>query len=150
MSEIEHKSNIINRKKTCAYNTSLQWIITELPLQWRHNEHDGVANYRRLYCLLNRLFRCRSKKHQSSASLACVRGIHRWPVTSPHKGPVTQKMFPFDDVTMRQIDARKSATATQIIPSHRVTMVSHELYHAAYILHYNQLAGQDNVMVVIA
>ena len=37
-------------------------------------------------------------KHQSSASLAFVRGIHRWPVDSPHKGPVTQKMFTFDDV----------------------------------------------------
>ena len=37
-------------------------------------------------------------KHQSSASLAFVREIHRWPVNSPHKGPVTQKMFPFDDV----------------------------------------------------
>ena len=40
------------------------------------------------------------RKHQSSASLAFVRGIHRWPVNSPHKGPVTRKMFPFDDVTM--------------------------------------------------
>ena len=40
------------------------------------------------------------KKHQSSASLAFVRGIHRWPVNSPHKGPVTRKMFPFDDVIM--------------------------------------------------
>ena len=37
-------------------------------------------------------------KHQSSASLAFVRGIHRWRVNSPHKGPVTRKMFPFDDV----------------------------------------------------
>ena len=37
-------------------------------------------------------------KHQSSASLAFVRGIHRGPVNSPHKGPVTRKMFPFDDV----------------------------------------------------
>ena len=27
------------------------------------------------------------RKHQSSASLAFVRGIHRWPVNSPHKGP---------------------------------------------------------------
>ena len=36
-------------------------------------------------------------KHQSSASLAFVRGIHRGPVNSPHKGPVTRKMFPFDD-----------------------------------------------------
>ena len=40
------------------------------------------------------------RKHQSSASLAFVRGIHRWPVDSPHKGSVTRKMFPFDDVIM--------------------------------------------------
>ena len=37
------------------------------------------------------------RKHQSSASLAFVREIHRWPVNSPHKGSVTLKMFPFDD-----------------------------------------------------
>ena len=40
-------------------------------------------------------------KHQSSASLAFVWGIHRGPVNSPHKWPVTRKMFPFDDVIMR-------------------------------------------------
>ena len=40
------------------------------------------------------------RKHQSSASLAFVRGIHRWPVNSPHKWPVTRKMFTFDDVIM--------------------------------------------------
>ena len=40
------------------------------------------------------------RKHQSSALLAFVRGIHRWPVNSHHKGPVTRKMFPFDDVMM--------------------------------------------------
>ena len=38
--------------------------------------------------------------HQSFASLAFVRGIHRWSMNSPHKGPVTRKMFPFDDVIM--------------------------------------------------
>ena len=37
------------------------------------------------------------KNHQSSASLALVRGIHRWPVNSPHKWSVTRKMFPFDN-----------------------------------------------------
>ena len=41
------------------------------------------------------------RKHQSSASLAFVWGIHRRPVNSPHKGSVTRKMFPFDDVIMR-------------------------------------------------
>ena len=40
------------------------------------------------------------RKHQSSASLAFVWGIHRWPVNSPHKWSVTRKMFPFDDVIM--------------------------------------------------
>ena len=40
------------------------------------------------------------RKHQSSASLAFVRGIYRWPVNSPHKGPVTRKIFPFDSVIM--------------------------------------------------
>ena len=40
------------------------------------------------------------KKHQSSASLAFVRGIHRRPVNSLHKGTVMRKMFPFDDVIM--------------------------------------------------
>ena len=41
------------------------------------------------------------RKHQSSASLAFVRGIHRGPVNSPHKWPVTRKMFPFNDVIMQ-------------------------------------------------
>ena len=40
------------------------------------------------------------RKHQSSASLAFVRGIHRSPVNSPLKWPVTRKIFPFDDVIM--------------------------------------------------
>ena len=38
------------------------------------------------------------RKHQNSASLVFVRGIHRWPVSSPHIGPVTRKMVPLDDV----------------------------------------------------
>ena len=45
------------------------------------------------------------RKHQSSASLAFVRGSHRGPVNSPHKWPVTRKMFPFDDVIMRYTEA---------------------------------------------
>ena len=42
------------------------------------------------------------RKHQSSVSLAFVRGIHQWPVNSLHKRPVTQEMFPFDDVIMKR------------------------------------------------
>ena len=40
------------------------------------------------------------RKHQSSASLAFVLGIHRGPVNSPDKWPVTRKMSPFDDIIM--------------------------------------------------
>ena len=58
--------------------------------------HD-VSNHRRLDCFLNRLFRRRLKK---PASLAVVKGVHRWPVDSPHKGPLSWEMFPFDDVIM--------------------------------------------------
>ena len=69
-------------------------------LQWRPNGHDSVSNHQHHECLLNRLFRADQRKHQSSASLAYVRGIHRGPVNSPHKWPVTWKMLPFDDVIM--------------------------------------------------
>ena len=40
------------------------------------------------------------RKHQSSKSLAFVRGIHRWLVNSPHKGLLRRKMFPFDDIIL--------------------------------------------------
>ena len=43
------------------------------------------------------------RKHQSSASLAFVRGNPRGPGNSPHKWPITGKMFPFDDVIMSWI-----------------------------------------------
>ena len=43
------------------------------------------------------------RKRQSSASRAFVRGIHRSPMNSPHKWPVTRTMFPFDDVIMSRI-----------------------------------------------
>ena len=58
------------------------------------------------------------RKHQSSASLAFVREIHRWPVNSPHKGPVTPKMFPFDDVIMKShsyINLRRSSDRLRFI-----------------------------------
>ena len=49
------------------------------------------------------------RKHQSSASLAFVRGIHRRPLKSPRKWPVPQKMFPFDDVIMKDAHYKDEA-----------------------------------------
>ena len=51
------------------------------------------------------------RKHQSSASLAIVRGVHRW----PDKGPVTRKMFPFDDVIMSFIFVATSTKSALIM-----------------------------------
>ena len=48
-------------------------------LQWRHNERDCASNHRRLDRLLNVCSGADQRKHQSSASLAFVRGIHRPP-----------------------------------------------------------------------
>ena len=62
-------------------------------LQWSHNERDGVSTV-----CLTVSSDANQGQYQSSASLVFVRGIHRWPVNSPHKGPITRKMFPFDDV----------------------------------------------------
>ena len=74
--------------------------MQNVSLRWRNNERDGVSYDLRLAYLLNRFFRRRSKKISNSASLAFVRGIYEWLVDSPHKGPVTRRMFPFDDVFM--------------------------------------------------
>ena len=67
------------------------------PLQWHLNERHGVWNHRRYDWLLSPSDQI---NHQSSGSLAFVKGIHRWPVDSPRNEPVTQKMFLFDDVIM--------------------------------------------------
>ena len=69
-------------------------------LQWRHNERDASQITDVLIACPTVCSGAKQRKHQSSTSLAFVRGIHRWPVDSPHKGPVTRKMFPFDDVIM--------------------------------------------------
>ena len=63
-------------------------------LQWRHKGHNGVSNHQPHHCILNRLFRRRSKK----TSKLCVTGL--CPGNSPHKWPVTRNMFPFHDVIM--------------------------------------------------
>ena len=63
------------------------------------------------------------RKHQSSVSLAFVRGIHRWPVNSPHKGPVTRKMFPFDDVIM-------STQAPIVFPAPQCSVADNSLIYS--------------------
>ena len=88
----------INNHFPLVFQSSRVQLNTCFALRWRHNERDCVSNHQPHDCLLNCLFRCRSMK--TSASLAFVRRIHRWPVNSPCKGLIKRKMFPFDDVIM--------------------------------------------------
>ena len=73
-------------------------------LHWHHNDHDGVSNHQPHGSLLNRLFRCRSKKTlKLHITGLCVGNFSPGPVNSPHKGPVKRKMFPFDDIIMGRL-----------------------------------------------
>ena len=71
--------------------SELYHATNQFSLRCRHNERDGVSNHQPHDCLLDRLFRHRWK---------ITSKLQRWPVNSPHKGPVTRKMIPFDDIIM--------------------------------------------------
>ena len=69
-------------------------------LRWRHNDHDGVSNHQPRGCLLNSLFGRRSNKTSKLRVTGLCAGNSPGQVNSPHKGPVTRKMLPLDDVIM--------------------------------------------------
>ena len=52
-------------------------------LQWRYNGRDGVSNHQPHHCLLNGLFKRRSKKTSKLRITGLCAGIHRWPVKKP-------------------------------------------------------------------
>ena len=78
------------------------------------------------------------RKHPISKSLACVRGIHGWPVDSLHKGPVTRKMFPFGDVIMHlQCHRWYWSTSTEFSPFHKYSACDRLIAgwkHQAYVM----------------
>ena len=73
-------------KPTSCHDANFVITVTSWWTRWRLRSSAS-----RLF--VNHQFRHDQRKHQSSAPLSCVREIHRWPVDSPHKGPVTQKMW---------------------------------------------------------
>ena len=86
--------------------------IHKISLQLRHNGHGSVSNHQPHDCLLNRLFRRKSRKTSklrvTGLCAGNMRGIHRGPVNSPHKWPVTRKMFPLmtpSCMTVRRLTA---------------------------------------------
>ena len=79
------------------------------------------------------------RKHQSSASLVFVRGIHRWPVNSPHKEPVTRKMFSFDDVIMKSARPPANTVITTNVwkCSSKFVLLLYTSIESRYIARYN-------------
>ena len=90
------------KASTTIMVSQVEWCPITHTLLWRHNEHDSVSNHQPRGCLLNRLFRRRSKKTSKLRVTGHCVGNSPGPVNSPHKGPVTRKMFPFDDVIMQK------------------------------------------------
>ena len=96
--------NELIKNETCAAPRRPQFGALDCScrttLRWRHNGCDCVWNHQPHDCLLNRLFRRRSKKISKLRVTGLCAGNSPGPENSPHKGPVTRKMFPFDDVIM--------------------------------------------------
>ena len=115
----------------CIMHHLWNWSISKhkpMSSQWRRDERNGVSNHRRLGCLLNRFFRCRSKKTSKFRVTGLCAGNHRWPLNSPHKGPVTRKMFPFHGVIMYAI------SSNIMNQHHRICLTYVIINHPSYVI----------------
>ena len=104
----------VNWQRNCVFNrqwnyqspTSLEFCDGNLPTKASNHYNDIImgalaSQITSLTIVYSSVYSgADQRKHQSSASLAFVRGILGRLVNSPHKGPVTRKMFPFGDVIM--------------------------------------------------
>ena len=97
-------NGIFNTRNIAYFKTVLirtrdivNWVFS---LQWRHNGCDGVSNKQRIDFLLSCLFMHRSKKTSKLRVTGLCEGNSPGPVKSPHKSPVTRKIYPFDDIIL--------------------------------------------------
>ena len=106
----------------CTY-LSMPWPLT---LHWCHNYHDGVSNHQPHGCLLNRLFSRRSKKTSKLRVTGLCAENSPGPVNSPHKGPVTQKMFHLMTSSWKNLWIKKSifvdCTLQHLLHYHGMTL----------------------------
>ena len=119
------------------------------------SEHEKHHDMKQLLCRLYRVHTMTSSngdistllalcagnspvRHQISASLVFVRGIHLWPVDSPHKGPVTWKIFPFHDVIMHHVSNHDD-------PFHQNTHKTCLLNRARYVM---MTSSNGNIFLV--
>ena len=79
-----------------------------------------------------------------------MRGIHRIPVNSPHKGPVTRKMFPFDDVVIASVSHSQKQWGKVLKEGTNVADVSWEkliLRLLRYFHHWNGIILSENPFI---
>ena len=145
------------------FSLPANWLIY-VTLRWRHNGRDSVSNHQHYNCLLNRLFRRISIKTSKLRITQPfiqthinknIKAPHHWPlcgeftggggggggpVNSPHKWPVTRKMFPFDDVIMRakHIPHQRQTWIHYSLEWLSAYTISHKMltYHISFIFEY--------------
>ena len=108
-------SATINTQRWYSERQPSDGFVRWLVMNWRHREPTHQHSWHNDDALMSALASqitshtivysavssgTDQRKHESSSSLAFVQGIHRWSVNSPHKGPVTRKKLPWDDVIM--------------------------------------------------
>ena len=82
--------------------------------------------------------RADQRKHQSSTSLAFARGILRWPVNSPHQGPVTRKMLPFDAAIMDEVQTDRNAPNVNGISSPQQLKITIRSFDGSIVSFYSR------------
>ena len=92
---ISRRHQVVQMESGCR-----DFLDSEYSLLWRHmgGTASQITSLTIVYSIV--YSGADQREHQSSASLAFVRGIPQWPVNSPHKWLVTRKMLPLDDVTI--------------------------------------------------
>ena len=134
-----------SRKTTTLIMTLIEHQISMESLQWRHNGCDCISNHQPHDCLLNRLFRRRSKKISKFRVTGLCAGNSPGPVNSPHKWPVTRKMFPFDDIIMMKWSQYLHIVVASSYPS----LLSHHrpCWHTSMSSCLSCLIGNQNHLV---
>ena len=92
----------INVRTQVRRDILMKWLDARLWHDMPYIKHHMVVSFLR-FAVLTLRWCHNQRKHQISTSLAFVRGIHRSPVNSPHKWPVTCKMFPLNDAIMNTV-----------------------------------------------
>ena len=85
-----------------CHDTRLHYFFPSNPLQWRNNGRDSVSNHQPRDCLLNRLFRLRSKKTLKLRVTGLCAGNSPGTGEFPAQMASNAEMFPFDDVIMQR------------------------------------------------